>query len=58
MVEETSLVVQNVGSGFIYIRVMKQHILQNAYFLEKSPKTDLLHRNWFFAIFSRKIQIS
>ena len=39
---ETFLIYQNYRNGHIYIRVMKQHIGKNAYFLRKSRKTDFV----------------
>ena len=41
-VVETFWIHQNVRNGHVYIRLMKQHILQNAYFLRYSRKTVFL----------------
>ena len=41
-VVETFSIHQNVRNGHVYIRLMKQHILQNAYFLRYSRKTVFL----------------
>ena len=41
-VVETFWIHQNVRNGHVYIRLMKQHMLQNAYFLRYSRKTDFV----------------
>ena len=41
-VVETFRIHQNVCNGHVYKQLMKQHILQNAFFLRYSRKTDFL----------------
>ena len=46
-VVETFRIQQNVCNGHVYIQLMKQRILQNAFFLRYSRKTDFFPPNAF-----------
>ena len=54
---ETSFIRQNYRNGHIYIKVMKQHIVLNAYFSRKLRKTNFMSIKIGFSRFSQKVSI-